>query len=91
VFTAVGRQCVKSSKVSAEMRPSFTANQEKSGAYFSTIHAKKVLHRIQTGLMICVIEIVTSIYSFITFHANDAQMPICCAGQAPTYVIRPTS
>jgi len=76
---------------SAEMRPSFTDNQEKCGAYFSTIHAKKVLHRIQYGLIICVIEIMTSIYSSVTFQAGDAQMPICCAGQAPTYVIRPIS
>lgn len=77
--------------ISAEMRPSFIANQENCGAYFSTIHAKKVLHRIQTDLMICVTETVTSIYSFVTFQADNAQMPICCAGQAPTYVIRPIS
>jgi len=42
------------------------------------------LHRTETGLMICITEIVTSIYSFVTFQADDAQMPICCAGQAPT-------
>jgi hypothetical protein len=41
--------------------------------------------------MICVTEIVTSIYSFVTFQADDAQMPISCAGQAPTYVSGPKS
>jgi hypothetical protein len=75
--------------VSAEMRPSFIANQEKCAVYFSTIHAMKVpLHTIQTCIMICVIKFMTSNCTFVVFEAEDAQMPICCAGQAPTYVSR---
>jgi hypothetical protein len=41
--------------------------------------------------MICVTKIMTSIYSFVKFQADVAQMLICCAGQAPTYVSGPIS
>jgi hypothetical protein len=69
------------------MRQSFIARQKKCGVYFSIMHAMMVsLNRIQTCLKICVIELVTSTCSLVAFQADDAQMPLCCASQAPACI-----
>jgi hypothetical protein len=69
-----------------EIKPSFIAQQNEYRVYFSSMYYMKApVHKIQPCFMSHVTGLVNHT-SGVEFHADDTNIPICCASQVSGFI-----